>query len=170
MTRRLLNLLTALSLLLCVAVLALWVRSYFRSDGFGYQQRCSEEEPRGDYWLYSTRGRIRFLTALIGLEEKETGPFWKSGFPDDPYRMEETGWYVLSWELAHYPSYAHVSTPHWVPAMLLAAAPSGALLARLRRRRRRSRGGLCPQCGYDLRATPGRCPECGTNQPAGARA
>jgi hypothetical protein len=25
----------------------------------------------------------------------------------------------------------------------------------------RRRPGLCPNCGYDLRASPGRCPECG---------
>ena len=34
------------------------------------------------------------------------------------------------------------------------------------RRHERSKGGLCPSCGYDLRATPGRCPECG-HVPAG---
>ena len=53
-------------------------------------------------------------------------------------------------------------------------APMGSLsiwfLQRRRARRagHRSRLGLCPQCGYDLRATPGRCPECG-EEPQRAR-
>jgi hypothetical protein len=56
-----------------------------------------------------------------------------------------------------------VHAPAWLLAA--AAAPLPALWLRRAIRSRRRRPGLCPTCGYDLRATPGRCPECGTAAP-----
>ena len=43
----------------------------------------------------------------------------------------------------------------------IAFALGGLCIATLGWRKRRTETGLCPACGYDLRATPERCPECG---------
>ena len=50
----------------------------------------------------------------------------------------------------------------WWIALLAAVLPV-ARFVRAHRLRRRLNSGLCPGCGYDLRATPegARCPECG---------
>ena len=56
--------------------------------------------------------------------------------------------------------YFEVIAPHWGIALLLAFLPAARLRSWLRARHKRL--GICPQCGYDLRATPDRCPECGS--------
>lgn len=53
--------------------------------------------------------------------------------------------------------------PWWavaLAALMLAAHPIVRLFARLRRGQRVA-ARCCPECGYDLRASPNRCPECG---------
>ena len=56
------------------------------------------------------------------------------------------------------PATTVVAAPHWF-LCLLAGMPGLVWLWRRGRRKRPS--GYCPDCGYDLRATPERCPECG---------
>lgn len=61
--------------------------------------------------------------------------------------------------------YVNIEAPFWMPATITAFLPAiwtTALVSRWQQRRHLERSGLCPRCGYDLRASPERCPECGT--------
>jgi hypothetical protein len=57
--------------------------------------------------------------------------------------------------------YHAIDIPWWSLLLLFSLLPASRLVTR-HRPRAKARPGLCPACGYDLRATPGRCPECGT--------
>ena len=84
------------------------------------------------------------------------------------------GWTGIQWRFVHRParpgetyvySDAFVIVPLWL--LIGASAAASFLFWRLARAaRRRAELGLCPKCGYDLRATTDRCPECGTTKSA----
>jgi hypothetical protein len=64
------------------------------------------------------------------------------------------------------PALTCVRVSWWLIALLAALLPAVRLArfsATRLQLRRRLRAGLCPACGYDVRASPRRCPECGLN-------
>ena len=83
---------------------------------------------------------------------------WNFGLPRFSQETDPRGtfWSVDDVKLVR----RSVEVPWWCPAVTFALLPAARTFRR-RQHRRRRRAGLCPRCGYDLRATPGRCPECG---------
>jgi hypothetical protein len=167
---------TLLSLLLCAATIALWIRSHTHLDDidhFSHPQR---------YWsLRSAEGRLYLQQTWAA------GPYWHQS-PRTEYTTGELArlkyanlpfkWQAAGFAYGHVPILslstsmtltAHVyQAPHAFFALLFALPPALWLRAAIRRRRLRARraANACPTCGYDLRATPDRCPECGTPVPS----
>ena len=162
MTRRLLNLLTLLSLVVCVAVVALWVRSYLpeqfhpRSyDGrilliFAAKQHVHLFS--SDERSYSLDDAVREVYAYTAGDPQAVH-FAFAGF-EVALSDRQNGFWLFA-------------IPYWAVALPLAAAAGWGWWAG-RRRGRREKTGRCLRCGYDLRASAERCPECGTPAPHAA--
>ena len=148
-------------------------------------------EPFYDYVeIAAYRGRVR-----LGMAEVRSGPvFWRpppggwdsypAGSPqaqqvwDLPFQrnLMDRSWrrrgfeYVAGRSRAfyYYPMIA-LTVPLWSLAVSAALLPA-VWLVRHAKRVHASRRGLCPVCGYDLRASPERCPECGAASPGPAKA
>jgi hypothetical protein len=183
MRRRLLNFSTAVSLALCAAVLAVWVRSYFRVDVLG--RTAMWREATNWYWrdwhLWSADGGVRLMsqgflvnsTSFADQWVQKAGEgYWKvyapgSNSPRTPFPRNlwfdfwsqrkgnnRVGPEVISSDALN------VRVPYWALALPAAIGPV-TWLVRHRRRRNHGAAPRCPTCGYDLRASPERCPECG---------
>jgi hypothetical protein len=189
MKRRLFNIATALSLLLCIAVAVLWARSkpyderitanyarwpksnelfsyYFEVASYAgtFQFRFDREHYQPEYFLdwpaeiasrhkdFPTRLRTRFISQRESdmnyfLAEYPRPGFWSAHWAEERQSHRFNNGFIVAFR-------------DWVPTAIFSLLPA-LWLIRVLKSRRAIRKGLCPQCGYDLRATPDRCPECG---------
>jgi hypothetical protein len=182
------NLLSNLSLLLCLASAALWIHSYFATDAINFGQpklqAYSPDNHLNAHTIRTFRGRIGYCFQDVYLYENLIrDPQGVPYAPDFPGIHSYPGSHIWldtelikrmnGWQHAGFEYHSAVfgsSTkeinglaiimPLW-PIVLLAALLPLIRLRRWLRLRRHSFAGCCTMCGYDLRATPDRCPECG---------
>jgi hypothetical protein len=184
--RKLFTFASLLSLLICVATVALWIRSYYRLDGvslrFASHLEIAAKSEQGTVTLILTRyPKTRFATKF----EART---WKYHFydlfdsPDSTMdRILTSNMHRSLWgyEEGRFPGLRAYSSreaadadfavpdyKRWflMPRLWVVAAVFGILpLAYVPRSwARRPRDGKCRSCGYDLTGnTSGICPECG---------
>ncbi|HEY7115447.1 MAG TPA: hypothetical protein VH475_02610 [Tepidisphaeraceae bacterium] len=193
--RILLNASVILSLLFCLAMAALWLRSerahdeYARSLLIVWDGQTSKESDQFDWYVgwkdgefYVARAYERSAFWDGPPEGEHRTEAWTTNAPKSPERIWNLGWNVaqvnssgtaagpvlpsVRWSAlgAAYVTipgnFAEVRVPFWL-AILISATPIAGWSWRRASVARRRREGLCPSCGYDLRATPDRCPECG---------
>jgi hypothetical protein len=183
------NALTVLSLLLCLATIVLWVRSYW----VGSYLRCVANWDPGhmqyqeDWTAMSCTGELNYCWSRQSLGphpemtivpvsntvrrfETPMTPSLRANWGRS-IRVRYLGFgysdHKSTRPLSLPPNPAiHVFTlravavPYWGVTVPLALLPGVRGLRRWRRRKALT-GNHCQVCNYDLRATPGRCPECG---------
>jgi hypothetical protein len=180
-----LSILAAISAVLFVTAVVLWVQSH-RGGEF------ATEVGRRPYSLqvFSVAGTMAVLMQaetgplVVGplQEDKAASAQFTARFSDSAYLAWRDfaiclGPHVYSEGGTNEPTrlYRHgyrlgATAPLWFLVALFFVLPaySGVRLWQRRRTRRLARPGYCARCGYDLRATPDRCPECGTAAAGGA--
>jgi hypothetical protein len=170
--RRFFNIAAGICLILCVVVVAMWVRSFAA-------ETILVESRRGQLLLIG----IKLVPAKVVRQARDDAsldmflsnltspPSTINGAPvPRPAEQRFLGFLLIKGEQGEIavpnsnifwtPPFWVVGVPYWALALASAAVPLRWLWIRRRTERRRRRN-LCTACGYDLRAASGRCPECG---------
>ena len=175
------NTLALLSLLLCVTAGAFWRRSHFvadlfhaRTDGRWFYADFGEGRVLMGVWsraewnpqslhpdhvrqtIAEHRSMMRVHASVMPAQPRVLGVEYRRAVPT---RTTLTTLRELEFSCGHLVALTGAVPLIWISATAL----------RPRRIRAAKAKGMCPTCGYDLRATPDRCPECGTVTPATAR-
>jgi hypothetical protein len=160
------NLATAVSLLLCLASVVLWMRSYCVGEQISW---CIGSN---SWFVTSGHGEVMVVVAH-GDAMSTRGRRWdhiiRPPFPALPvtgFNLQPRFLGFLSGKGNVTPEipFDAVSVPWWPSTVVTGLLVIFLIRQSLIRRRKnlRKRQGLCARCGYDLRTTPDRCPECGT--------
>jgi hypothetical protein len=177
MIRRLFAIFSALSLLLCMLAIAVFVRSW---SVYGSLKRESMNDLNHTFTAMSigvSSGRLIYVsidTVLpVGTADERKWSAderkwlasqlgWSREVRDVPrrsFRDIRDDLFECFWRRQHQST--NVFFPFW-PVILILSTPPALALARWRRSLKRRAHHHCANCGYDLRATLDRCPECGT--------
>ena len=150
-----------MSLVLFIAVGALWVRGHWTVDSVVWVR------PKWSIFLAGGAGQFRFeLDTPISdvrylgfryFNNTADGPLWT--FAGSHVWFEAGGFWIVTgqrWDENRYalfvPAWFMVASTLWMPLPWCVQQFRG---------RRLLLPGVCRLCGYDVRATPERCPECG---------
>ena len=169
--RHLFTLCSALSLLLCVAACAAWVRSHFGGDAWFRLERPADGADRLRVHVVGWSGGL-FFAGRAMLRTPAPGEVelpltaYVVGEPGDMWADEPIGfWGRLGFGRGSDRRFWGVTYtfPAWSVVAVSGVLPAVVVRRRLRSRAARGRAaaGLCPSCGYDVRASAGRCSECG---------
>ena len=181
---------SVLSLLLCPATVALWVRSYWHWDELDKPWHDSSKLQTDRLYIYSNCGLMVFSYGRFNYATREVMENWNNmrgtrldehtsiAIASKPanHRFNEglagnRWWNWMGFRVTEvnnelfrldvWRTWRWVNVPHWALAAVFAVLPACCFVSL--RYRRVGKAGFCSTCSYCLTAnTSGICPECGS--------